>query len=83
MDAWIVDDLPDEADEADIDEARVALADDDEPVPLVVLAAMFDRSPRTVQRWRRNGCEGARAKLIHLIRRLDEEDVEEETEIGC
>jgi len=82
MDAWTIDRLPSEADEADVEAAQRALGDD-EPVPTLVLAKVLDRTDRTIRRWKAEGCRGAPAKLIHLMRRLDEEGVEEETEIGC
>jgi hypothetical protein len=74
---WAIDQLPDEANREDVDAARKALGDGDEPVSVPALAALVDRSTRTVQRWRSEGCRGMTAKMIHVIRLLDGQEIRE------
>lgn len=72
MDPSGFEDFPSEATAEDIERAKVALSDDDEPVSNLVLAKLIGTSERTIQRWSGNGCSGPAAKLIHFLIAVDE-----------
>lgn len=62
----LVDSLPTEATAEDVGRAQKVLGDD-EPVDAIVLAELLGVSERTVWRWKKRGCSGPEAILVHYI----------------
>lgn len=74
---WKIARLPREATADDVERALCALADeDDDPEGVTLaLAAVVDRTARTIRRWKAEGCSGPSAILIHLILWLENEEI--------
>lgn len=64
---WEVAQLDAAASAEDVERARVALADGNDPVNAAAMAKLLGVSVRTVHRWRRQGCDAPNGKIIHLI----------------